>query len=278
MLRILGGLGTACLFAVAWPAAVRAHGDLHEQIQALTAEIAKDPANAMLRFRRGELHAWHEDGAAALEDFRKAEELDPSLAIVDLARGRLWLRANKPAEARAALDRFLSRHPEHADARIGRARALAKLGEHRAAADDYARALESHPDPRPEHYVERARALAASGSAGEAVRALDEGMRRLGPAVTLQLEAIDLEVAAKQFDAALARVDGVLASVARRESWLLRRGEILRAAGREKEARESFGAALRSIEALPSRHRSTALTLELERRARVALEATDGGR
>jgi len=53
--------------------------------------------------------------------------------------------------------------------------------------------------------VGRDRALAAEGGdhLDEALRGLDEGIKRLGPIVTLELYAIDLELAHKRYDSAL---------------------------------------------------------------------------
>src|SRR2546429_3108060 len=53
--------------------------------------------------------------------------------------------------------------------------------------------------------VGRDRALAAEGGdhLDEALRGLDEGIKRLGPIVTLEFYAIDLELAHKRYDSAL---------------------------------------------------------------------------
>ena len=53
--------------------------------------------------------------------------------------------------------------------------------------------------------VGRDRALAAESGdhLDEALRGLDEGIKRLGPIVTLELYAIDLELAHKRYDSAL---------------------------------------------------------------------------
>lgn len=252
-----------------------AHGDLQEQIDAITRRIAEGSAPAELHLKRGELHGLHRDWEAAQADFDQAARMDPGLSVVDLARARMWLAAGDPAEAKAALDRFLARRPDHADALAHRARALCRLGDRDAAVRDYTRALEKAAEPRVEHYFERAQALAAGGPERleEAVRGLDEGIRRLGPAVTLQSLAIDLEVAAKRHDAALARLDRMAAAAERKDGWLARRGDILKLSGRMKEAREAFAAALAQIESLPPIRRRAKSTADLERRLRAELKS-----
>jgi len=100
---------------------------------------------------------------------------------------------------------------------------------------------------------------------------LDEGIQKLGPLVTLQLTAIDLELRRRNYDAALARLDGITSQSERKETWLVRRGEILKLAGRQEEARAAFNAALVAIESLPPARRQSRTVTTLELRARSAL-------
>ncbi len=182
--------------------------------------------------------------------------------------------AGKLRQAKSWLDRYLSAHKDQVEALVTRARLLVKLKQYRAAANDYSAAIKHSSQPKPEYYIERARALTAEGPArrDEALSGIDEGIKRLGHVVTLELFAIDLEVAIRRYDAALARLERIAAQSPRKERWLARRGEILRQAGRTAEAREAFGKALEAIESLPSYHRSTKATVELENRVRAALE------
>lgn len=251
------------------------HEDLQDQIARATRMIEKEPGRAVLHFRRGELHRLHEDWTAAREDFGRAAALDPELAAVDLALGRLCNRCGDPAAARKALDRFLSRRPDHAEALIERARARASLGERAAAARDYTRAIARLEEPWAENYLERAEVLRADGRLDEAIRGLEEGLRRIGPALPIRLALVDLEADAGRTDAALSRVDAIAAESERKEIWLVRRGEILRKAGRGPEAVRAFRGALASIEALPAGRRRTRFTRDLEDRVRAALETSD---
>jgi predicted negative regulator of RcsB-dependent stress response len=100
---------------------------------------------------------------------------------------------------------------------------------------------------------------------------LDEGIKRLGPLVTLQLTAIDLELRRRNYNAALARLDEITSQSDRKETWLVRRGEILKLAGRQEEARAAFNAALVAIESLPPQRRQSRAVTTLQLRARSAL-------
>lgn len=255
------------------PSLVNAHEGLHEQIAALTAKIKRDPKNASLYLQRGELHRLHRDWSRAAADYDRAARLQPSLKIVDLARGKMLFESGRLQRSKSTLDRFLSRQPGHYEGLLTRARVLAKLEKRSDAARDFTEALSASSVPEPELYLERASVLAGDEQQiTEALRGLEEGIAKLGPVVTLQLAAIDLELRRHNYDAALTRLDQITAQSERKETWLVRRGEILKLAGRDDEARAAFNAALVAIESLPAGHRQSRSVTALELRARSALK------
>ena len=271
-LRTLVGLVIIVLVGVV---NVSAHDGLHEQIAEVTARIRRDPKNAALYLKRGELYRLHRDWTRAAADYDRAARLHPRLAEIDFARGRMLFEAGRPRPAQIALDRFLHEQPDHLEALITRGRVLVRLGQHAAGARDFTEAIARSPEP--ELFLERAQALSAGGGAhlDEALRGLDEGIARHGPLVTLQLYAIDLELRRKHYDAVLARLETVAAQSPRKETWLARRGEILALAGRAHEARAAFAAALAAVESLPASRRRTGAVTELEARVRAALAHSD---
>ena len=258
------GLSTARCFA---------HGDVHDRIVLLTTQIAQGntSSNGLLYFQRAELFRIDGDYTNAMADLNRAAQLNPALTRVDFCRGRVLLEAGKPQDALAPLNRYLAGKPEDAEAFITRARALQKVGNHKPATEDYTTAIQISRVSNPELFIERAESFRALGKWDEAIRGLDEGIRKMGPLVTLQLPAIDLEVAAKRYDAALARIDTVMARLQRKETWLVRRAEILTKAGRTEDARKNYQDALAAIDRLPPSHRGTRATLDLEARIRTAL-------
>jgi len=253
-----------------------AHTDLHEQIEALSVRIAKQPKKAELYLKRGNIHFLHQDRDAAMADFERAEMLDPKLSAIHLARGRLFQQAGWPHTAKAALDRFLILEPDHPVGLAARAHAQVELGLYLEAADDYTRAIRNAKTPPPDFFLERAKALAAAGDAyvDRALEGLDEGIKKLGFVGTLSLYSIELEIKRKHYDAALKRLDEITARASRKERWFARRGEILQEAGRTLEARESFLRSIKTIEALPSRYRKTKAIMDLEARVRKELNNT----
>ena len=263
------------LAAVAFAAATGAHGHgaLQQQIDNATAALTRDPANVELYLRRGELHRVHEDPDAALADFDRAAALAPAEDAIDFLRGRALQEAGRAAAAKIALDRFLARHPNHADALIVRARAMRALAAHGAAVSDFSRAIEWMPRPDPDIYLERARVELARNDPDRALAGIDAGIGRIGDIASLQTFALDIELQQGRVDAALARLDRIARQSQRRETWLARRGEILAQAGRTQEARAAYESALGALGALPARARWTPAMVGLEVRVRSALIA-----
>jgi predicted Zn-dependent protease len=248
-----------------------AHGDVHERINLLTQEIAQTPTNALLFFQRAELYRVDQDFTNALADLDCVAKYDPSIVRVDYCRGRVLLEAGRPAEALVPLNRYLAGRPKDAEAFTTRARAMAKVADYKTAAEDYTEAIALSNTGGPELYIERAEALRAMHKPDEAIRGLDEGIHKFGPLVTLQLPAIDLELSLKRYDAALKRIDLVMSRLQRKETWLVRRAEILRQAGREEEARKNYREALAAMDRLPMAHRNTRAMLELNARIQTGL-------
>lgn len=250
-----------------------AHGELDDLIRDATTQIAQSPRNPQLYWLRAELHRSHCDWDAAQADLERAQTLSNRWHFLHFARARLFLDAQWFQSAKVAADRFLAIQPGHAEALMTRARAQVRLGEGVAAARDYSEAIRVSAPPTPELYLERAQALAAEGGPhlAEALRGLEEGLAELGPLVTLQLAAIEIEIQQNHVDAALARIDKLMAHYPRKETWLARRGDILRQAGRTREAAEAFQAALQAMETLPATRRAVPAMVDLEKRIRSSL-------
>ena len=255
------------------PLLLQAHADILERIAAVSKQIQQQPRNARLYLKRGELHRLHREWDAALADFERAAELDPDLMTVGFARGRMFYEAGRLQAAKDDLDEFLAARPAHREGLLTRARVLAQLGKGAEAAQDYTQAIATLARPTPEYYLERAKALASEGDPylDAALKGLDEGIRTLGPLVTLQLYAMDLELQRWQYDQALARLETIARWIPA-ERRLFRRGEILMLAGRSAEARQAFTEALAHIDSLHSRNQSTASALELKARLSALLE------
>ncbi len=254
MLGRLIGLSLGILVVLSFP--VRGHDGLHEQIIAVTKKIKSSPKDPALYLKRAELYRLHAEWKKSEADFNHVERLDPDLTIVNLGRGKLWLDSNRFSKARASLTRYLSIQPDSFEGVITMARVLTKLKETDNAAKHFTRAIGLAPKDSVEIYLERADALRVAGQIDEALNGLDEGIGKLGGIVTLQMAAIDLEVKRGRHDLALVRLEKLMESMPRKETFLLRRGEILLQAGKPCEARDSLIASQSSFETLPPARRN----------------------
>jgi predicted Zn-dependent protease len=253
------------------------HAPPPDQIVVLTVQIAKYPTNALLYLERSDLHRIHSDWKAALTDCRRALRLDSGLAEVDLYRAKTLRDAGRVKQSKRLLDRFLAKKPRHAEGLVTRARVLVKLHRHMDASRDFTTAISELADPLPEHYMERSQALVAAG--GEhvdvALRGLDEGLRRLGQPVSLQLYAIELELLSERYDAALSRLTHIAAQSPNKAVWLAQRGDILTQAGRVCSARIAFHDALVFLEELPPPRRVAPAMTKLRVRIHTALNSLE---
>ena len=272
ILRHTRGLGVPLIMVLllSLEARVCAHGDFHAQIETLDQQIKNNPSDAELYLKRGELHRVHEDFALALKDFDAVCRLRPDLDQVHYCRGQALLQSGAADSAAAALNRFLEKHSSHDGALICRARARVILKQYLQAADDFSLALRVNPK-NPELYLEKADALKFAGNVTAAVAVLDAGIAEMGHLVVLELRAADLQLSMKEFDAAIVRIDKLAEQSPRKESWLERRGNVLRQAGRTTEAHDAYLAALAEIEKLAETQRQTGFTRDLEKRLRTQL-------
>lgn len=257
-----------------------AHDDIRAQIEAVTARISESPDDAHLFLKRGQLYQLRKAWKAGLADFDRAARLEPSLDSVDLARGRLLFDAGRPKPAEVSLNRFLRKHADAGAAWLTLARVHRRLGRHAEAALDFTRAIDHLNEPKPGHYLERARALAALGddAIDLALRGLDDGIHRLGLLVTLQTYAIKLNLRVRDYDAALQRLETISARSRRKERWLAYRGDILMSAGRNAAARGAYERALAAIGILRPRHRMTKAVRVLDEHIRAALASLVAGK
>ena len=241
-----------------------AHGDLHEQIKTVSMQIAADPKNAVLYHKRGELHRAHGEYKEALADYSEAEKLDSTLDVLFLSRGRALLESEQLPAALAALNTFLSRHPDHIDARWLRGRVFARLSLRNKAEADFQWVLANTSEPTPEQVIERSKNLEADGRRETAVACIEDGVKQLGSLITLEMAALDLELSLQRYKPAIDRLDRLINNAERKETFLIRKAEVLELSGDKQSARNCYAQALAAIDSLPEFQRKLKSTLKLE--------------
>lgn len=262
------------------PLRLFAHGLVHDQISKLEHEIHHHPDQADLYLQRGRLYLEEARDPEARQDFERALQLDRNARAAHYFLGQLALKRDEPDLALRHAETFLaSLHDE----RGGLTRGYRLLGgiyshqhEFGRAADAYRAAIAQAESPQPEYFLDLADACLNQGAGhlDEAIAALDDGIRRLGPLTVLQDKAVEIESRAGRFDAALLRLDAMIAQGQRLPELYARQGRLLLAAGRTDAARESFQLALARLDSLPAARRDTAAMRELRGSLQAQLSGT----
>lgn len=220
--------------------ALMAHGDLHEAITRVSKLIEKDPQDVFLYFERGMLYQEHEELEAALADYQRVLSMEPDFNSCLLQMAQINLLRNRPSHALRQIDEYLQREPANPFAYKTRASIRRRLGEHHLVVADLRTmiALKKENAIRPEDYFQLSEAILRADLKNYpgAITALEEGIDRLGPVISLQSRLVDLEVLGGRYDDALARIDRIIAALPVKKNWLQKKAEILTLAGRPEEA------------------------------------------
>jgi len=267
MTRALAFYWRIMLLLAVWPSGpAHAHNGIHERIEALTQAIARDPRTAKLFLQRSDLHRQHREWSAASADLEAAAKLAPDLPGLDLARARLAIARGEDPEGLTWLDRHLSAHHGSAVGYTLRAELQERAGRAANAAHDHEASLRASADPRIEQYLAWASALTRGGDVDSAIGALDAGLARFGPVVSLEHPLVELLTSVRRWDDALSRLTSMLRRAGPRETLLTRRAEILRDAGRFDQAQEAFLEARLAWEQLSPRKRALPAMQEVRER------------
>jgi tetratricopeptide (TPR) repeat protein len=268
--RLRFGIVLAALAATA----ASAHPGLHHDLEVVSAAIVKEPTRADLYVDRAYLERLDEELDAALSDLDRARGLDPANLRVAAERGMTLSALGRDREAEVELSRFIA-HGGTAPTFAERAKVRERLGRYNEAILDLGSAIALHPDI--EYYVTRGSIQESRGDLAGAAAGYEDGRKKLGDAVTLDLALIRVETARKRYAAALALINAQLDRALVKTDWYLRRADVLAAAGRRDEALANRQAALREADAAVDRMGS-GMNLYSRAKAQAALGRVDDAR
>jgi len=252
------------------------HGDLHEVIGSVSAELSEKPDDPALLLRRAELLRLHGEFAAAEADYRAVERLRPDLAAVELGLAELRLAQGREDAALELLDRFLSECPEHAEGHLLRAVVLERRGEEKKAEKDFSAAAGFSTEP---HYVTAlADFLVRHNQADAAIRCLDAASAARGGVPVLEQRALEIEEQSGRTAAALNRLDRFIAREPRPDIWLVRKARLLEANGENAEAVGTWRLAAVAFEAVPAEKRELDLNRKIHAQIVAGLGSPEEGR
>lgn len=273
-------LGTTLLLGLfGLPNESRADAPLEDRKAAAADELRSNPDDPEAWLFQADLHREEGKFDEAIGAYQNAARVGANQDGVDTTIAVILADAGMPRASAATLDRVLARSPDYRGARIVRARQRAAQGDPRGAAVDFKKALDGTSSVRPGLVLEGMEILVLAGQREDALGIADARMSERGALVALQLPAIEIELSLGNHEGALRRLDTLLVRHPDHPAWLQRRGEILLAAGRTDEARQSFSKGLAAVEARQSKRKSQRLAMiERELRAQLARQTeTDGG-
>lgn len=256
---------------------VLAHGDVHEQIDQISAQVHDQPDNPLLLMERGRLHLIDGNPHAAVPDLEKALQMDPENDEALMLHAGALLKSGNAEKALPIVEQILLKQPQHREGLLIRARSLCAVSRFADGVEAYDKVLNNIPRPGPDLFIEQARTAAQSDPHGyrDAVNYLEKGMDILGPLPSLQIEALNYEASNHDVDAAVKRIDELLALGGRQEEWYVRRAEILESSGREFEAHVDYKSAIQMMLDRPDRMKRTEAFQTLFTRAMRGLRRTE---
>ncbi len=264
---------------------VWADGPRPDNIARLGHQLTQEPRQAGLYLARAELHRLDRSWSLALGDLERARELSPALIVTDLYRAGVMLDQGNPIEAEKMLRGFLGSLSETPVNRPLRARAHRLLGRSLVAssrpglaARHFGAAISLRANPAFDLFLEQAQALAAEGSIEVAIDHLRTLRERFGTRTKAEELVLALETGRGHLEGALASLSRLEAISSRDVPWLLRRGELLLAAGRFDEAEAAFERARLALASSLAPQRGRGETAAWNQRLRQGLEALASSR
>lgn len=256
---------------------VFAHGSLQDRLVLLNRDIAGDPSLPGPYLQRAEVRERSGDLAGAWTDLDIFEALSAgtgskeSRATTRVLRAHLLETLGAVGRAREQLDALLLEDPDDVSGVRARAALLRRTGDLAGAARDFAHAYELSRDLDPDLVLDWIRVMATLGLGEDALVVLDAVEHRFGVIPVLGLERVRIARAIGRYDDALATLDRLESVTPHSALLLATRARTLRDAGRTTEARDSYVAALSTLEQAPLARRSTraAQSLALELHAEI---------
>jgi predicted Zn-dependent protease len=247
-------------------AAARGHGDVHDTIRQISAEIEAQPGNTALRMERAGLYVQYEHFTEALADLDHITVAEPQNEMTAVLRALVFRRTGRAAEARGLQEAFLRKHPRHVQVRFDLCRTLADLKETNAALRELDTLIADAENPPPDAVAMRVQ-MTEARDAAEALAWLD-GFLKEHPLPVFQEAALRLELKLGRSAAAVRRLDTMIAKAPRPESLCLRKAELLAASGDKAGAQAAARAAMDAIARLPEHLRQSPATAAMTVQAR----------
>lgn len=258
------------------------HPAIEHQLEAVNAQLKKQPDDAELLISLGKLYLEYGDNAKALEHFSHATALEPTLGDAWYWKAQSDKNLQHFNDALKDNQHFMQLYIRHPADNINQA-ALSRgyfqcgdilmgMNKPADAATCYQNGISNNDHASPEQYLLLINSLRASSQSDAAIKAVENAIHTHGELPQLLLAiAEEIETERQHFQAALRWLDRALQKPYRHEYLLLQKAQLQRSMHDEKGAQQSLQAALDAITALPLTKQHSQATLEQEKKIRSAI-------
>lgn len=253
------------LFVLSCPL-VWGHGETNDVLIQLNEQIQQQPDDIDLILKRARLQIRLQRGEAALVDLHRLRVEQPENLEFVFLTGQAFKQSGNLEAAESHFRSYLARQPRAAKVLVNLSEVLTSQGRHRDAAEMWDRVVQVQVPPLPGHYLRRAQAYRDANDIHTAIEGLDESLDQLGPLVSIQKYAIELTIESGNPHQAIQRIDNLVAQLPRKESWLLRKAELLVQISAFEKAEEELRLARNALAALPATISKTPAGRDLKRR------------
>ncbi len=250
------------------------HGDYHEVVVAMTAEIEADPENPLLYYQRAVLHKGHYKYEDAINDYHKCISIDSSLVATYLDLADIHTIQNQTDSSfyyLAVFKRWKEPVPKYFEIE---SRLFAKISDWQKAIDSQEKSIALKTEHlRPEDITVLSDLFLSKNPIDYdgAIKSIEMGLEKKGNLISLREERLNLFIEAKYYDQALLELDNLINEFVRKEKWLIKKAEVYYAANRFSESKETFLTAISTIENLSPRFQKQDRIIELKKIAKSYL-------
>jgi tetratricopeptide (TPR) repeat protein len=172
-------------------------GEHQRALRILNQAVEHKPDSFPALLARAEALSHRGEFVAAIRDYEIAHRLDPESDGPLTGMASTWLELDRPAQASAALDKVLARHPANIEAALLKARVFSEEGQNQSALDSVERVLAAEPENDRAHEY-RGRVLWRLGKLADAADALNRCLQINPLALHARLALASLLTARKE--------------------------------------------------------------------------------
>jgi len=248
-----------------------AHGPVHAQIDSLSQLIDKHPDSLNLYFERAVYYQIDEDYIRAIADFEKVLIMDTEVYTTYFPLAEIYFETEEYTLASQYINEYVKHYPKHANGQILYAKVSLALGKDELAIVGFDNAIAIKKDEAtPEDFIHLANVWRIQNPE-KAYKVLEEGIKKIGPYVSLQKHLVDLANEHKWYDRSMQIINDILAKSNRKEYWLLQKANILSDQGKHEQAKVIYENCLAEIEGLKPKIKETDYVQSIYLKAKLAL-------